>query len=135
MALLRLTHDIASKPDWSSSTIVFGQNSQHFVQLTHSIWALVNKTLPSPVDLVNGVLLHTRSLCQLFSTFTDTHHPEKISLGDRTMDLNALTCQHSHLGNGGEINIGAQVDQARRGKGAYTSVMTDASERVDRDSV
>lgn len=51
------------------------------------------------------------------------------------MDLDPIAGQGGRLGNGVEVDVGAEVDEARGGKGADEAVLADAAEGVYGDGV
>lgn len=126
---------ITSKANGSTTTIILGQDSQRLVHLTHAVRPSINQSLPRLLNVTGSRRGDAGYFAKSFCAFTNAHQLEEVRLGDWSVDLDSIAGNGGSLGNGMKVDVGAEVDETRGGKGADEAVLANAAEGVDGDGV
>lgn len=83
---------IPSKPNRPPPPIVLRQDSQRLVNLPHTPWSPINKSLPTAINILLSRLSHTLRLAQHLRSFPDPHEFQEIALAYGSMDFDVFAC-------------------------------------------
>lgn len=127
--ILSLRH-IASEPNWTATAVVLGQYRERLVHFAHAARATIHKAFPGLFNVAGLGRGNARNLAEGLCALADAHELEEVGLRDRAVDLDAVASEGGGLCDGVEVDVGAEVDEPRGGKGADEAVLADAAEGV-----